>query len=304
MIGKIIFIIFLILAAGLIAYFSYSIYQNFYSPVKNFNATLEETKPSYNSSLQFYPNMRFDHNKISYFISDLCDEKRTENIKSAFSIIDSKVSALSFHLDSENSDIILTCSDENIEEGEDMFRAGMGGVEGDIPYTGEFYIIPNGNVTIYQNINCNTPIVEIHEILHSLGFVHSENENSIMYPVSSCNEVITNDIVLELERLYLIQALPDLYFTNVSASKQGSYLNLEFSVRNKGIINAENVSVILYAENNEKDRFNLGKIEPGAGKIYSVKNEKVPSSSQIFKLKIIDGEELNKENNEIILTLS
>lgn len=304
MIGKIILLAFVILALGASSYLIYTIYQDYYSPARNFNInyTQLESQPSYAGNLQYYPNMRFNHNDISYSIDSSCPSERLNNIKEALSILQARVNIISFSETGDNPDITISCSDKDIEQEKNTFIAGSGGAEGSIPFSGVFYIIPKGDVTLYKEINCNYPIVEIHEILHVFGFNHSENKESIMYPVASCNQALTNDIVSELKRLYSIEALPDLYFSDLSASRKGSYIALNFSVKNKGLKDSGNSTIILYADNKEKEKFDLDNIEPGAGIGRTIQNLRISANS--LKLIINNSREMDESNNQADLVLS
>jgi hypothetical protein len=248
--------------------------------------------------LQFEKNMRFDHINLSYSIESNCDAKRIKGMIAAFNYLESK-STLTFY-QSSNADINVNCSEEKLKQ-EEYDIAGEGGPEGDITQTNLFSIIYKGKIILMQSDTCQENVA-LHELLHVFGFEHSDNPKSIMYNISSCNQVLTNDIINEINRLYSIPALPDLYFEDISAVKKGSYLNFNFTVRNQGLTDSENVSVILYSDNKQSDSFSLGKIVAGAGKIELIKNERV--SSDNLKLIISAGDEINQENNIAELTLN
>lgn len=303
-IGGIILVILFIIFIAIASYFIYSLYNDYYSPAKSFNVnyTQLESQPSYlNSEIQYFPNMRFNHNNLSYFIDSSCPIERLDNIKEAFSIIKNRTEIISFYESGLESDINVACSEESLEEEENTFIAGSGGAEGEVPFSGIYYILPKGNVTLYKDINCQSPIVEIHEILHVLGFNHSFSETSIMYPIASCNQALTNDIIAELKRLYLIPALPDLYFSNITGSKRGRYVNLNFSIRNQGLKESGDIIIILYGNNKDINKFNLQSIEPGNGIAYSIQNIRTPYN--LLKLVIQNGKELDENNNMAELSL-
>ena len=305
MIKKIILVVFIIAALGTSSYLVYLIYQNNYSPIKSFNInyTQLERESSYLEGLQTYPNMRFDHTNLSYFPDSSCSGERVVRLEEAFSILEQRTGILNFFRGDENSDVTVTCSDEELKQEENMFIAGMGGAEGELPFTGIYYLIPKGNVILYQDIGCDMPLVELHELLHVFGFNHSTNENSVMYPVASCNQVLTNDIITELKRLYSIPAFPDLYFSSVNATKQGRLLNLDFAVRNQGLKESGDFIVTLYSDNKEIYKKSFLSVKPGNGIIYSLQNLRV-SSSDFFTLSIDNGLELNSDNNLAELILS
>ena len=123
-----------------------------------------------------------------------------------------------------------------------------------------------------------------------------------MYNTTSCNQILTLDIVKELKRLYSIPELPDLYYSNVSATKHSSYLDFNVEVRNSGLNKAENVKLEVYAEE-KVEEFNLGDINYGEGKYLEVKNIKIKRDANKLKFILVTGEELDKENNAIELFL-
>jgi len=146
----------------------------------------------------------------------------------------------------------------------------------------------------------------LHELLHVLGFEHSENKNSIMYNTTSCQQILTNDIIDELKRLYSIQELPDLYFSSISATKHGSYLDFNVEVINSGLNEAENVKLEIYAEDEEEekiDEFILENVGYGEGKSLEVKNLKISRAASKIKFVIVNGEDLDEKNNIIELFL-
>ena len=117
MIGKIFLIIVIIAALGTSLYLVYLIYQDNYPPVRSFNInyTQLESQPSYpDYELQFFPNMRFDHNNISYAADSSCSTERVDKLKRAFSILQSKVEVISFFEETAKPDISVNCSNESI----------------------------------------------------------------------------------------------------------------------------------------------------------------------------------------------
>ncbi len=262
------------------------------------NYTPSHLKFSYAEQMQFYPNMRFSQLPISYGFDSECSKKRRENIQQAADLLTSKT-PVAFTFVGEDPDIFIACSEQYREE-EGLFIAGHGGPKVIINST-MYSVITKGTIKLFSE-SCGYN-VELHEILHVLGFDHSPNPQSIMYNVSSCDQQLTDDILEELNRLYSIPDLPDLYFQNVSSLKRGRYLNIHFSVLNQGLVDASNIHVILYADRVKVDEFFIEDIEIGAGKIISAQNLRLPSHV-ISSLKLIIDEEdqieeLDERNNVI-----
>lgn len=176
------------------------------------------TKEGYNFSYgqkqqQFYPNMRYPFKEISYRIQDCTLSKRNDFLR-ATEIISNKT-VLSFYEVSNGEEILVTCSEkERIEDG--IFIAGEGGPK-KIIFSGENHIISSGTVHLIKKSECPTPNVAIHELLHALGFDHSENKNNIMYNFSSCNQEIGEDLIDEINRIYSQEPLADLKIVQASA---------------------------------------------------------------------------------------
>jgi|WetSurMetagenome_2_1015567.scaffolds.fasta_scaffold201218_1 hypothetical protein len=299
MIGKLVIIILVAIILGLLGYVSYDFYINNYSQTHDFRANYSVSeKPSYSSDLQFYPDMRFVATNLSFSIGSECSSVKTENMMWAFNYLENVTGIISFY-SSEEGDIKVSCA-EGYQQGE-LFVAGEGGPETIINST-LFNVIVKGKILLLSSDRCSEKVA-LHELLHVFGFKHSDNPNSIMYNLSSCNQQITEDIIDEIKRLYSIPVLPDLYFSSVSGTKKGSYANLNFSVRNQGLAEASNVSVEFFSDGKKINEESLGRIEPGAGKIFSIKNLRVSSATSI-SLVISGGNELDKSNNQAELILS
>jgi hypothetical protein len=138
-----------------------------------------------------------------------------------------------------------------------------------------------------------------------LGFEHSDTKESIMYPISSCNQFLTEDIKEELKRLYSIENLPELYFSEIEVSQQGNYINFELKIKNSGLIEAKNIVLEIYSESTgaELEVFDIGEISYGEGKYLKVENLKIPFRTKKLIFEIRGGEELDKENNLIEIEL-
>jgi len=269
---------------------------------------------SYNGSLQFYPNMLFNHKIITYAIEDTCEKSKYNNMIQAFSILENETSRLiKFQPASSEPDIFVTCN-QSVQELESKqkssyFIAGEGGAERAIS-SGEFWVIEKGKILLYypRTKECLTYHVELHELLHVFGFKHSDNRYSMMYPVSECNQVLSDDIIQEILRLYNLPELADIYITNVSAVKHGIYIDFDIEIKNQGIENARNITLVLSSENKEIEKFDLKEINYGEGKILEVENIRIPITMlNLDEIKFsveTESEELDKSNNQVTLTIA
>ena len=262
------------------------------------NFTLNDSD---NGNMQFYPNMRFPSPMISYRI-DNCPLQKEDNMEEAFEII-SNITLLNFYPKSQGEEIYVTCDSQNRIEG-GLFIAGEGGPT-NITKTENFNVILNGKVLLIRESQCPTPNVAIHELLHVLGFDHSENPNNIMYYLSKCGLTIGQDQIDLINQLYSVPTYADLSFGNVSSTMNGRYLDANISVRNHGLKTSEKTSIIIYADEKPIKEIELDSIEIGFGRTIILRNIWV-SKINVEQLEFFinsDFEELEKNNNRIILQI-
>lgn len=259
--------------------------------------------------LQFYPNMRFNHNLITYNVEDNCPLEKKEKMTKAFDRVENELDkVIRFKRVEAEPNILITCNETTETKREEYFVAGEGGAES-VVNTSLFYVIEKGRVLLYykEQKSCITYQVELHELLHVLGFMHSKNRYSIMYPTTECYQVFTQDMIDELKRLYSMEPLPELYISSVSASKHGMYLDFEIEIKNKGLVKAENVNLSVISGAVTIDKFELGTISYGEGKTLTIKNLKLPLSlleiEEINFLVASPSREFYQDNNHYILVV-
>jgi len=309
---KLLILIFVFSFVLLVLIMAYLIYRDLPGSPQSLNIVIRDPYtvdiPNLNNIKQFYPNMKFNHNDISYNIEDSCDDDKTSNIIGAFERIKDKVGVLTFYEVPIDGDIEIICSDDNKHRpigGSDFFIAGEGGAR-QIIQTGRYNIITNGTVLLYGNpqeaVECSWPNVEMHEILHVLGFNHSTNENSLMYPyLNSCNQKFDEVIVNALRRLYLEENLPDVYFDSIEAVKRGRYLDFNITVKNSGSKDAENVKFSVLDNGRLIKTNEMDNIQFGAGVKVEVRDFRLKSRNPDEIRFVIDYageiEEIDKANN-------
>ncbi|MEK6885369.1 MAG: matrixin family metalloprotease [Nanoarchaeota archaeon] len=253
--------------------------------------------------VQFEPNLRFNHNDISYYINPTCPESKKSKFENALFLLSDKTKIITFYTtNEEDADILVGCSKESYEQETNVFVAGEGGPTEYI--TSKFYpVIKKGKVLLYEEDKCDYPITELHELFHVFGFDHINDSKMIMYPYIDCQQIINPEVIEELVRIYSVKPAAELYFDNVSAVRTGMYLNFAASVRNEGLITAKAVMLELYADNEKVSVFNLETIEFGTGVTYTAQNVKLPNNNvQNVEFKIVTiTDELDKNNNVIEL---
>ena len=158
---------------------------------------------------QFYPNMRFNHNDISYFINPNCSSSKMTRVERAFSILEEETQILSFHTSNEgDAEILVACSPDEYEKEKNIFIAGEGGPTKTINTS--MPVIVRGKVILYDqdnihgDVECDYPVTELHEILHVFGFNHINDSAKIMYPYVECDQIIGKEFIDYLQELYLI----------------------------------------------------------------------------------------------------
>ena len=186
----------------------------------------------------------------------------------------------------------------------DLFIAGEGGPT-NITQAGEFSVISHGQILLIRESKCKDPNIALHELLHVLGFKHSSNPNNIMYNISKCDQVIGDDIVGLINRLYAYPSYPDLVFENVSAQMKGKFLDVNISVRNNGLKDADVAKIIIYADGKKIKEVELEPLQIGYGRMMVLGNIWIP---QIIVNELefyidYNGNELEKENNRIKLEI-
>ncbi len=251
------------------------------------------------SKFQFYPNMRYRNEIISYSISESCDEAKKKDVERAFNFIAEKT-VLKFY-NKARGEIDVLCSNITPKpEERGHFVAGEGGPS-EIINTTNYAVILSGKVSLYRRFReCVKPIIAIHEILHALGFDHNSNSNSIMYPVAECGQEFDNYIIDEINRLYSVDSAQDLVIEKISAKKSGSYLNFEITVGNFGLKDSDSSSLLVSTNGEEIREFELNKTEIGTRKILQVENLKIPRNTNILNFEVLSNErELNLTNNKV-----
>lgn len=270
---------------------------NFVAKSGNYNFSVIQT----GNQMQFYPNMRFPDSEISYKISD-CPLQKENDMEFAFEIMEN-LTPLKFYSAVNNEEISIGCDERNHFNG-GLFIAGEGGPT-NISKAGEFYVILNGEILLIRKSDCPKPNVALHELLHVLGFEHSTNQENIMYNITNCDQIIGEDMIQLIKKLYSVPSYPDLAFENVSAVMSGRFIDIDMTVMNIGLNNAGKSQIIIYADGNIIKEADLEPIGIGRGRIISMKNIWV-SQININELDLIvktDFDEINKENNKIKLEI-
>ncbi|MFZ1971072.1 MAG: matrixin family metalloprotease [Candidatus Nanoarchaeia archaeon] len=256
------------------------------------------------SQMQFYPNLRYPSPNISYNVdSSLCSLQRQDDMRRALSIIENATN-LTFYQTNINPEISITC-DNKIIVNKSYFIAGEGGPV-NITQDGPFNVINEGQVLLLRDSNCPMPNIATHELLHALGFAHSSNPGNIMYPITSCDQTLGQDIPNLINNLYSIPTYPDLQFENVSAFVHGRYLDTNLTIVNYGLESSQLSEVIISADGNEISKSAVDPIDIGSGINFDFKNIFVPNidTNEIEYTIHSNFTELNNSNKQVKLTIN
>jgi archaellum component FlaF (FlaF/FlaG flagellin family) len=170
---------------------------------------------------------------------------------------------------------------------------------------GEYSVIKQGEILLIRNSECERPNIATHELLHVLGFNHSNNPMNIMYPITECNQEVSQDIYDSINKLYSQNSYPDLMIENVSATINGKYLDINISMRNNGLADADTSKLKIYADGKLIKEIDSQALQIGHGVILKMTNLWIGQIS-INELEIVlesYQQELNKDNNEIKINL-
>jgi hypothetical protein len=263
-----------------------------------------------NEVTQFYPNLKYNHDEISFYIDSGCNEGKRIRMLQAFLILNNETGMLDFYpASTTEADILIDCTNSVKQEDETSFIVGEGGPTKIINST-IYPIIVQGKIMLHNESSCKEPVTELHELLHVLGFEHLNESDKILYPYLGCNQTLDQRLIGVLKQLYSSPNLPELYFKQASASKAGNYLNFSVQVNNQGIIDAKEVTLKVYedeaSQDNEVGSFNLKNIKFGEGKSLEVTSLHLPSrNTKVIILKVISqNREYDSSNNEVKVILA
>lgn len=169
--------------------------------------------------LQFYKNMRYKYNVISWEItSSKCSSNQGKDILYVFNRLSAETDGVvTFEQKTwtpfSKADISVNCEQrpQNGEEFDlgDLKLYGLAEL-GEIKLVNGYAIIESSSVNVYIPSATFTygkcpENVALHEILHALGFRHTNNPESVLYPQAiKCKEdpIIDSEIIEEIKRLY------------------------------------------------------------------------------------------------------
>ncbi len=274
----------------------------------SFNFSLGQSN---SSTLQYPENARYSDSRISYKIEN-CSIETKANILKAIRLLKEKT-ILDFYEVNTNEKITFTFRDVYQD------AAGTGGGD-NISKVGQFYIINHGVVTLKKSEDCFT--VVLHELLHALGFAHSNIPNDIMYEsyegYTECYKPLGEDIPKLINKLYSIPityqsglVLSKLHQADLVLSKvipkreDDNYIFLEIEIKNSGLKKSEKSAFNIYLNNKIIRTINIEELNAGSINIMKFNTELKKNTPGKLKMIIENNfEELDKKNNEKIFNIS
>lgn len=287
---------------GLFILIAYVLWDNMPRGPSVFETYAANVSPSLpGQSKQFYPNMRFVDNDISYSLEEACSKIRREDIKKALGILEENT-VLRFYELEEGAEIHFYCSQlPPNSENKNHFIAGEGGPT-EIINTTRFAVILSAQVSLYRPEQCEEPKIALHEILHALGFDHNRDKTSIMFEFTDCNQKLDSYIVDDLNQMYSIPSKADLSIEKIDAEISSRSVDFKVVALNGGLKNVRNATLEVWADNELIREFEVGEVKIGTRKFLNVENLRIPGSSKRIVFVVSSYpviEELTNDNNQV-----
>lgn len=217
--------------------------------------------------LMIYENLRFRSRNISYSINSSCSENQRQSIRNGFDIMSNKTVLIFYELPQE-AQISVNCNTNNPLE-----QLGEGGPNYIINAT-SYNVILNGNINLYGEEKCAAPITFLHELLHVFGFIHQNDNSSILYPTSSCSSNIPDSIINKINLIYFEEELPEILIKRIGPISSGSYFNFDIQLFNTVQRNFKSIYLALYKQGIKIDEYELKSLDSGQSKIVKIENIK------------------------------
>lgn len=257
-----------------------------------------------------FPNIRWAMPILVKIDSSTCSPSRISDIRYAMELWQQATGGTVSFKESDDYQVWVNCTSENESRKEESFvitKLGEGGPSRILP-TDYFNLSIEGYAKIVSTTkDCIKPVRILHEFGHILGLDHVNDSKSILYPYEDCQQDFTPEIIQTIKELYKVEALPDLYLANASASSFNQYLNISFVVRNGGILSSAPTKIKISADGKELKDYEIETIQPGRGLSISfafINAGKAVNETTIVIDRENTFEEYDKGNNMAVLRTS
>jgi hypothetical protein len=262
------------------------------------NTSIEINITSYTPLL--FENIRFGQMPIKFYL-DIDSAKNIpwfrdsniENVLEAFDIWSNLTNRkISFvrTLNKSDAQIIVSWSRNLTITNTTSRTVGEGGPI-EIVDTGFFNLTIKAIANILPaGIKCIDVNRALHELGHVLGFDHTDNPLDIMYPYESCSRQISQNEIRTLENLYSLEPKAQLHLYNISAFVHYGYLDLNFTVKNVGLVVSPETEVKIYSDNKNIAKVSIANLLPGSSFLGYLKNVKIIYGSKNLTI-VVDPEE-------------
>ncbi|MEI6849863.1 MAG: matrixin family metalloprotease, partial [archaeon] len=272
---------------------------------------------------QLAKNMRYLSNTIKYSIQSNCPDYKKEAVITSLNNI-AKNTILKFvNVNDNSANLKISCQDQIEKDTDGTTILGMGKA-GEYYTFDDFSVIMTPGTLIIYNVPSDTsgqPVcvlsnTVVHEILHTLGFGHNSDPNSIMYFAASKNSDfcrsgnIDQYIIDILNTAYSIPSLPDIVISQPTITKSDNNLYVGFVLYNNGLVDFNgDIKVMVSIGSKTIETFDLGsrtdfKVGHGFKQGSYVASSKIPSGSEVKLSVITSVKEISLNNNQVSINFN
>ncbi len=149
-----------------------------------------------------FPNPKWYTDNLTFTISGECSRIQKENMEKAFHFVGnmSENASLRFVEVEECAQISVRCLNVTSATGLEQGFAGTSVSKRDEGY---YSVMTGAEITVTMGAQaCEVPVMQIHQVLHSLGFSHVRDPMSMLNEWFGCLQELKDTIREDIERIY------------------------------------------------------------------------------------------------------